>query len=62
MHQNVLPKIIIDETQMNGIQRKRPLTNVLEKLAKFLKSINKGVDILGKLKTLLKMNRINKFS
>lgn len=51
MHQNKLPKIIIDETQMNGNQRKRPLINVLEKLAKSLESINKGVHILGKLKT-----------
>ena len=62
MHENVLRKIIIDETQMNGNQRKRPLTNVLEKLSKSLKSTNKGVHILGKLKTLLKMNPINKFS
>ena len=62
MHQNVLQKIIIDETQMNGNQRKRPLTNVLEKLSKSLKSTNKGVHILCKLKTLLKMNPINKFS
>lgn len=53
---------MIDETQMNGNQRKRPLINVLEKLAKSLESINKGVHILGKLKTLPKMNRINKFS
>ena len=62
MHQNVLRKIIIDETQMNGNQRKRPLTNVLEKLTKSLKSTIKGVRILGKMKTLLKMNPINKFS
>ena len=62
MHENVLRKIIIDETQMNGNQRKRPLTNVLEKLTKSLKSTIKGVRILGKMKTLLKMNPINKFS
>ena len=62
MHENVLRKIIIDETQMNGNQRKQPLSNVLEKLAKSLKSTIKGVRILGKMKTLLKMNPIKKFS